>query len=147
MGVQNLPFTLFQNKGVETRVRSLRYDMNAMADFEEKTGMGLAQLMSTSAVFATTRALLWAGLKHQDRALTIDYVGQLMQDYVQDKGGNIQELLSACMDACVTQKAIPGLSKRGDGEGDEDPNVVKSGSSPTTGMTIVPGPAGSESQS
>jgi hypothetical protein len=117
-----------------------------MADFEEKTGMGLAQLMSTSAVFATTRALLWAGLKHQDRALTIEYVGQLMQDYVADKGGNVNELLEACMDAAVKQKAIPGLKKRGDGEGDEDPNE---GLSPfrSGGTQTSPGPVGLSQQS
>ena len=135
MAAQAIPFTLFQARGVETRNRSLRFDLNAMADFEQVTGMGLAQLMTTNAVFAATRALLWAGLRHGDRALTVDMTGLLMQKYV-EADGDVKELLDACLQACIIQKAIPGL-KKADEETDEsaaetvDPNVP---SSPTTGI-------------
>ena len=125
MAIKNVPFTLFQEKGVETKPRALRFDLNAMADFEEKTGMGLAQLMSTNAVYATTRAMLWAGLKHAERGLTVDRVGALMQEYVQ-AGGDVQDLLQACFEAALEQRAIPGLKKT-DGEGASqdgtDPNA------------------------
>lgn len=123
MAIQNVPFTLFQDKGIDRKARSLRFDMNAMADFEEKTGMGLAQLMSSNAVYATTRALLWAGLRHQERGLTIDVVGSWMQEYVQ-AGGDVQDLLGACFDAAQQQKAIPGLEKKKVGENEgSDPNA------------------------
>lgn len=108
MAVTPIPFTLFQDKGVDQKNRSLKYDINAMGDFEQLTGMGLAQMMSTRAVFGATRALLWAGLKHTDRALTIDRCGQLMQDYI-EQGGDVADLLAAAIDAAVKQKAIPDI--------------------------------------
>ncbi len=147
MSIQALPFTLFQDKGIESRNRSLRFDLNAMADFEQTTGMGLPRLMATQAIFATTRALLWAGLKHQDRGLTIDVVGSKLQDY-QDQGGDINDILKACMNACVTQKAIPGMKMvEEDGDGESSlPNAPmgSTASSPTDGTSIAPGPATSE---
>lgn len=142
MGIQNKPFTLFQTHGLETRTRSLRFDMNAMSDFEQLTGMGLAQLMSTHAVFAATRALLWAGLKHQDRGLTIDRIGNLMQDYIYDKSGTVDELLEACLIAAIEQKAIPDTRLKADEEEKKpSPNAP---SSPTTGIPSDPGAVTSE---
>lgn len=148
MPVQALPFRLFQDTGVETKNRSLRYDLNAMADFEQATGMGLARLMSTSAIFATTRALLWAGLKHADRGLTIELVGMKMQQF-NEAGGNIDDILKACLTACVEQKAVPNL-KLTTSDGDEsdeaqaDPNAKTPQPIQTAGTTIAPGAAGSE---
>lgn len=117
MAAQSIPFKLFQTAGLESKNRSLRFDLNAMADFESITGMGLAQLMQTNAVFAATRALLWAGLKHQDRGLTIQVAGSLIQDYmnkvseIDETREGLKEVLQICIDACITQKAVPGLKK------------------------------------
>lgn len=145
MGIQAVPFYLFQQKGIETRNRSLRYDLNAMADFEQTTGMGLPRLMATQAIFATARALLWAGLKHQDRGLTIDVVGSKIQEYT-EADGEIDDILKVCVKACVDQKAVPGLKMMEEEDNGEPklPNATGSGSSQPTGMSIVPGPATSE---
>src|SRR5687768_11197914 len=67
------------------RPRSLKYDVNALADFEQETGMGFALMMNQRASFGATRAMLWAGLKHEDRALTIEDVGDLLSDYLMDE--------------------------------------------------------------
>lgn len=145
--IQNKPFLLFRDKGVETRTRRLRFDMNAMGDFEQLTGMGLAQLMQTRAIFAATRALLWAGLKHEDRRLDIEMVGNLMQGYVEN-GGDIADLLDATLTAAIEQKAIKDIRKAEDGgeEVETDrPNPTKE--SPTTGTTVVHGPVTSEPSS
>lgn len=146
MAVQAIPFTLFQTKGIEERNRSLRYDLNAMADFEQTTGMGLPRLMATQAIFATTRALLWAGLKHADRGLTIDVVGMKLQEYVQ-ADGEINDILKACMEACVAQKAIPGM-KMADLDDDEGAGQTPNAQSPlislATGTTTDRGPVTSE---
>lgn len=147
MGIMNAPFTLFQDRGIESRMRSLRYDMNAMASFEQETGMGLARLLETRAVFAATRALLWAGLRHGDRGLTVDRVGHLMQQFI-DAGGGINELLERCVRVAVEQKAIPGRDELADSEKTEkeesDPNSQRS-PSPSGGITTDPGQVSSDS--
>lgn len=109
-GTEKSRFTLFEPfeevKGVPTR-RWLQYDINALADFEQLTGMGFGQLMSTRAIFATTRALLWAGLKRSDTTLTVERVGTLMTRYVKAARGNsIDDLLTACFQAAKEQGAF-----------------------------------------
>lgn len=132
MAVQALPFTLFQDKGVDNKTRSLKYDINAMGDFEQLTGMGLAQMMSTRAVYGATRALLWAGLKSSDRGLTIDRVGILMQEYL-EAGGDLAELLDAAISTAITQKAIPDIRTP-----DEQNEATKPATSTGATATAVP---------
>lgn len=122
--VEKTPFTLFEEieaatPGAVIRKRSLRFDINALADFEQETGMGFGQLMSTRAVFATARALLWAGLKHEDRTLTVEKVGTLLGKYVM-RGGAIDIALSAAFLAAKEQGAFGDNTK--DDEGTERPN-------------------------
>jgi hypothetical protein len=103
------PFPFFEEfektKTGEPRKRSLRFDLNALADFEQAVGMGFAQLMEMKAAFATVRAMVWAGLKHQDRALTIERAGTLIGEYVRE-GGNINDVLTACIEAAVEHGAL-----------------------------------------
>jgi len=116
--VAKVPFTLFEpfetNKHGVIRRRFLRYDLNALADFEQEVGMGFAQLMKSRAIFATTRAMLWAGLKHEDSGLTIERVGDLLTDYTQ-RGGRIDEVLQATFKAAMDQGAL--------GKPEADPEV------------------------
>jgi hypothetical protein len=104
MSVNTIPFRLFE-PFEKNMSRSLKFDLNALADFEEKTGMGFSQLMSTKAVFAATRAMLWAGLKHEDRMLTIDGVGDLIAQ-VLASGTSIQEVMVIAMSAATDQGAF-----------------------------------------
>ena len=121
-GVETTPFTLFQDFEVNARQvakrRSLRYDINALADFEQLTGMGFGQLMSTKAVFATARAFMWAGLKHEDRTLTIEYVGTLLSRYIKDHKGSIDEALTVCFQAAHDQGAFGNTPQDEDGASD-----------------------------
>jgi hypothetical protein len=105
MAVSKIPFTLFNKVGVEEKRRYLRFDLNALADFEQEVGMGFPMLMQSRAIFAATRALAWAGLKWQDRTLSIQGVGDLIQQFV-DKGGDMSEVLGACMKAAQDQGAL-----------------------------------------
>jgi len=107
--VVKIPFTLFEPfettaKGVIRR-RTLRFDLNALADFEQEVGMGFAQLMKSRAIFATARAMLWAGLKHEDSALTIERVGDLLTDFMQ-QGGKVDEALQVAFKAAMDQGAL-----------------------------------------
>lgn len=105
MGVQTKPFTLFQK--FETRKRSLRYDLNALADFEQEVGMGFPQLMSSKAIFAATRGLLWSGLKSTSRGLTIDMAGELIQQYLDASEKHaITDILSECILAAQEHGAL-----------------------------------------
>lgn len=91
------------------RTRNFRFDINALADFEQLTGMGFGQLMQMKAIFATCRALLYAGLKHEDRTLTIEGVGDLIFEYVNDAAlvdASIDGLMTAAIEAAVDQGAM-----------------------------------------
>lgn len=104
-----IPFKFFEafevGKNNQPRARALRYNLNALADFEQEVGMGFGQLMMMKASFATTRAMAWAGLKHQDRALTLERVGDLIQEFIHG-GGDMNEVLTACVEAAVDQGAL-----------------------------------------
>jgi hypothetical protein len=132
--VAKVPFTLLKDKAVEDKKRYFRFDINALADFEQEVGMGFGQLMQMKAVFAATRALLWAGLKHEDRTLTVQKTGTLMQGFL-TAGGGIDELLGAAMMAAQEQGALgkpPAAEDEGeDGEG----NAPTTPTPPATGSS------------
>lgn len=128
-----LEFSPYENG----RKRRLRFDINALADFEQETGMGFAQLMRQKAAFASVRAMLWAGLKFEDRGLTIEQVGDLIGEYLKDENvalgdHSVDGLLSLAIEAAVTQGALGRLPKiEPDAEADAeeqkspDPNVLE----------------------
>lgn len=120
------PFKEFE-KYENGRKRRLRFDVNALADFEQETGMGFAQLMRQKAVFASARAFLWAGLKHEDRGLTIEACGDLIGEYLKDmdvpRGDHsIDTILTAAFQAAIDQGAL-GLVRK-DEPDDADPMAL-----------------------
>src|SRR3989304_557443 len=52
--------------------RQVRFDLNALADLEERSGRGLGALLLSSQAYANARWLLWAGLRAEDSALTLE---------------------------------------------------------------------------
>lgn len=90
--------------------RRLRYDINAIADLEEKLGRGVGAMLSEEAMgLSTVRGLLWAGLKWEDRGLTVDRAGQLLQDHLAS-GGDLQAVGQQINQALQ----ISGLFGKGD---------------------------------
>lgn len=84
-------------RGVEVELggksRRIRYDFNAIADVEEKAAAGVVALFSEDRVgLHAMRILLWGGLKHEDKGLTIARVGSMIQEYM-EAGGDLQELM------------------------------------------------------
>lgn len=70
------------------RVRKLRFDFNALAEFEELMGVSLLAAMqdfqqddrgNVSFSFKTLRAMLWAGLLHEEPTLTVRQAGKLFE--------------------------------------------------------------------
>ena len=93
--------------------------------------MGIAQLMQTKAIFATTRALLWAGLKHEDRGLTVDRMGDMIGTYIK-QGGDLTLALSAAFKAAVEQGAM--------GSPDQEDAVEEKPQGNAPAPTPAPGP-------
>ena len=120
--LQARELNIFVEKGIESKPRYLRYDFNALADFEQINGMGLGQLLSMKAVFGTVRAMLWAGCKGDDPSLTIQGAGQLIGDYIR-AGGAIDEVLGKCFDAAIDQGAIGSPNTEGEGEDNQSGNA------------------------
>lgn len=128
------------------RIRNLKFDVNALADFEQEVGMGFAQLMRMRAIFGSARAMLWAGLKHEDRGLRIEDVGELMTEYLSDQAvpkgeHNIDALLMVAIDAAVKQGALGNIVNQADepAEGDDaaalPPGVVSPNDAPGSDQT------------
>ncbi len=107
MPIQAKAFKFFEP--YEGFPRSLKFDMNALGDFEQETGMGFGQLMQQRAIFAVVRGLLWAGFQHEDKRITPRQVGDLIQEYVTDEkhpDHDIADLLSAAFEAAQDQGAF-----------------------------------------
>lgn len=127
------PFTEFEAYE-DGRKRRLRFNVNALADFEQETGMGFAQLMRQRAMFASARAMLWAGLKHEDRALTIEHVGEMLSEYLTDQdvepgSHNIDAILMVAIEAAVAQGAL-GRQKKEPEDPDENVPALPEGTGP-----------------
>jgi len=58
--------------------RTLRYDLNALCAIEEATGKPIAEALSAGSSFSAMRVIIWAGLKHEDPALTVEAVGAMV---------------------------------------------------------------------
>jgi hypothetical protein len=58
--------------------RNLHYDMNALAEIEDALGVQLSELADVKMTIKNIRAILWAGLIHEDPELTPQSVGALV---------------------------------------------------------------------
>jgi hypothetical protein len=91
------------------RPRHLKYDINAIADIERETKTGITALLQQERLgFDSIRILLWGGLKHEDRTLTVEKVGDLIQNYMVDQKSNLFQALTVFSD-----KIVEGLTKSG----------------------------------
>jgi hypothetical protein len=63
------------------RARNLRYGMNALVKVEEITGKSISKLDLENLSMKDLRTILFAGLYHEDKALTPEKVGELIDEY------------------------------------------------------------------
>lgn len=89
MGLRRQPVTIV----LDGRERTLRYDLNALCLFEEHTKSSLSRALAERSMSAT-RALLWAGLLHEDPLLTIDDVGKMELESLRDVSEKIAQAFS-----------------------------------------------------
>lgn len=61
------------------RIRQLKVDFNALCAMEEKSGKSVMKPNSWSNMkIADLRVMLWAGLRHEDKTLTLEQVGKMV---------------------------------------------------------------------
>lgn len=101
------------NDGVE---RTLKYDLNAMAELEDKYGsVDTAFEMLDKNSIKAVRFILWAGLIHEEPELTEQKVGSLIDiKYLQNLSGKLNEAFTNDM---------PHDEEKGDEAGDASPNA------------------------
>ena len=71
----------------------LRYDFNAICEYEGATGRSIANLTDGAFGARDIRALLWAGLLHEHPRMTLQKAGALMPI------DELEELTRACVTA------------------------------------------------
>lgn len=155
MAVESLPFTLFEHLKSEKhprtgapRKRTMRFDINALADFEQEAGMGFGQLMSTKALFATARALAWAGMRHEDRGITVAAVGTKIQEYMAE-GGAVDEILTELFTIAQKQGAFGRMAEEvayGDAPGLPAGGDVIEGEAKAVTVPPTPSPVAAHSE-
>lgn len=96
------------------RPRFLRFDINAIADLEDMTGKSVAEALSNRQKigFSMIRALLWAGLKHEEPMLTVEAAGELINLFV-EKGGTIGILMAKVGEAIMSSGVFAPSGKKG----------------------------------
>jgi hypothetical protein len=74
---KKVPITLADGK-----VRNLLFNFNALAELTDKLGVDIIDLRSAltgPGALKGIRGILWAGLIHEDKALTLDAVGEMIE--------------------------------------------------------------------
>lgn len=100
--------------------RKLRYDFNAVADVEQKAGLGIGAMFDENRTgFHSIRLLIWGGLKWQDRGLTLERAGKLVNDYLQN-GGTFEGL----MDKVTQALERGGIVKLAEADNEEEGNLT-----------------------
>lgn len=61
--------------------RTLRYGMNALAKIEDITGKSIIALDLNKVGIKDLLAIIYGGLYHEDKTLTIEKVGDLIDEY------------------------------------------------------------------
>lgn len=89
-----------QFEGDGGKVRRLRYDFNAISELEERLNVTIGQLMAPGhqSGFREIRGFLWAGLKWENRALTPEKIGELIQQHI-NAGGELSLLMDKATQA------------------------------------------------
>jgi hypothetical protein len=76
------------------KTRNLKYGFNALVDLEETLNIPVEDLLnifSGKVKLGDLRAVLWAGLKHEEPGLTVEQVGDML-DVAFNSGENFQKI-------------------------------------------------------
>jgi hypothetical protein len=113
--------------------RRLRLDMNAVCDFEDATGKTIFDAFDGGRMsFGLARTLLWAALKHEDRRLSRERVGQLLEQYLEG-GGTLAEVAEATAEAINRSRLFSALKVNAGGGAGPNGKGEAEAPSPTSG--------------
>lgn len=76
------------------KVRNFRYGMKALSIIEKKFKKPIAKVDLSNMTMEETAIIIWAGLVHEDKNLTVDKVMEII-----DEKGNLQEVIAAMGEA------------------------------------------------
>jgi len=81
--------------------KTLRFDINAMAELEESFGKGIVSVLNEEQVgFRLIREFYHKGLKHgRDRGLTLERTGKMLMNKMNDEGISFEGLMKPIFDA------------------------------------------------
>src|SRR5699024_1874841 len=103
--------------------KTLRFDINAMAELEESFGKGIVSILNEEQVgFRMIREFYHKGLKHgRDRGLTLDRAGKMLQEKMDDENLSFEDLMTPVFEA-IDKSGLFGddLKLADDLEGDEE---------------------------
>lgn len=81
------------------KTRLLRYDYNAVCEIEEQFGKGISAIFANDqAGFRSVRIILWAGLRWKDPGITLQRVGQMLNEEVKN-GTSLEEIFKIAFKA------------------------------------------------
>jgi len=100
--------------------KRLRFDFNAMADFEEVMGYGLfAALQESQIGFKTIRAFYWAGMRWKEKGLTLERTGNMLSEELSN-GTELQDLMNPIEKALINSGIIPDQDEQDELESEQD---------------------------
>lgn len=95
-------------------VRRLKYDLNALAELEDALGYPVTQLRDDRIGVRELRALVWAGLLHEEPKLTLKAAGSMIE---LDRIEEITKAVTEALERAFGQKGNGGKSVAANGTG------------------------------
>lgn len=96
----------------------IKYNFNAICALEEKANKGIMELMSSTQVgFNSVRLLIWAGIKHTNKYLTLDNVGDLLNKYITE-GNTLDTIMEKVSEALKESKVLGEVEENTDDLGE-----------------------------
>ena len=89
---------MFLNLG--RKERRIKFSFNSICAMEEISKQSIMTLLNEQAGFNSIRLLVWAGLRHENRGLTLDMVGLWIEEYL-DEGNDFGEFFESVVNALV----------------------------------------------
>lgn len=89
---------------------NLKYDFNALCEIEDKTNMGIIELVNSPKLMYSTRVMLWGGMLHLHPSITLEEVGDMILEEIK-KGKKLDEF-SEIVVKSLTESGVLGNSKK-----------------------------------